>query len=290
MIIDGNKVAKDLRQELKKEIDALTGRKPCLAFFLIGSNPASVIYVNNKMKACKEVGITTRKMEFPETILENDLIAEIQKLNQDKSVDGILVQLPIPGHIDVNRVTLALEYNKDVDGFHPMNIGKLYLGQKDGFVPCTPLGILTLLDRYKIDVEGKQVVVLGRSNIVGKPMAALLMQNAPGRNATVTVAHSRTKNIKELCLKADIIIAAMGQPQFLKGDMVKEGAVVIDVGINRVQDPSAEKGYRLAGDADFSSLEKKCSYITPVPGGVGPMTIALLLQNTYAAYKKNQSN
>jgi methylenetetrahydrofolate dehydrogenase (NADP+)/methenyltetrahydrofolate cyclohydrolase len=289
MIIDGIKIAKDLQRELKEEIDLLQGRKPCLAFFLIGNNPASMVYVNNKMKACKVVGITTIKKEMPETILEEILIEEIHKLNQDPNVDGILVQLPLPDHIDVKRVTLALDHNKDVDGFHPMNVGKLYLGQTDGFIPCTPLGIITLFERYNINVEGKNAVILGRSNIVGKPMAALLMQNAPGRNATVTVAHSRTKNLKEICLSADIIIAAMGKPLFLKSDMVKEGAVVIDVGINRVDDPNTEKGYRLIGDADFPSLEEKCSYITPVPGGVGPMTIALLLKNTLKAFSKNQS-
>ncbi len=209
-------------------------------------------------------------------------------LNKNDAIDGILVQLPLPSHIDVKKVTMAMDYRKDVDGFHPMNMGKLFLGQTDGFVSCTPLGIRTLLERYNIDVGGKHVVMLGRSNIVGKPMAALLMQSAPGGNATVTIANSHTKNLKEICLLADIIIVAIGKTHFLKADMVKEGAVVIDVGINRIEDPKAPKGYRLTGDVDFDALEKKCSFITPVPGGVGPMTIAMLLQNTLNSYKKTE--
>lgn len=289
MIIDGNKISKEIQKEVKEEVDSLPGRKPCLAFYLVGKNPASLIYVNNKIKACKEVGISTVKIEMPDTISEKELLDSIKGLNERKDVDGILVQLPLPSHIDVIRVTLAIDPDKDVDGFHPTNMGKLYLGQTDGFVPCTPLGIKTLLERYKIDVSGKHVVMIGRSNIVGKPMAALLMQSAKGGNATVTIAHSYTKNLNEICLLADIIIVAIGKSNFLKADMVKEGAVVIDVGISRIEDPTKPKGYRLTGDIDFPSLEKKCSFITPVPGGVGPMTIALLLQNTVKAYRKNHS-
>lgn len=289
MIIDGNKISKEIQKEVKEEVDSLPGRKPCLAFYLVGKNPASLIYVDNKIKACKEVGISTVKIEMPDTISEKELLDSIKELNERKDVDGILVQLPLPSHIDVIRVTLAIDPDKDVDGFHPTNMGKLYLGQTDGFVPCTPLGIKTLLERYKIDVSGKHVVMIGRSNIVGKPMAALLMQSAKGGNATVTIAHSYTKNLNEICLLADIIIVAIGKSNFLKADMVKEGAVVIDVGISRIEDPTRPKGYRLTGDIDFPSLEKKCSFITPVPGGVGPMTIALLLQNTVKAYRKNHS-
>jgi methylenetetrahydrofolate dehydrogenase (NADP+) / methenyltetrahydrofolate cyclohydrolase len=289
MIIDGNMVSKEIQKEVKEEVDSLTGRKPCLAFYLVGKNPASLIYVNNKIKACKEVGISTLKIEMSDTISEKELLDSIKELNERKDVDGILVQLPLPSHIDVIRVTLAINPNKDVDGFHPTNMGKLYLGQTDGFVPCTPLGIKTLLERYKIEVSGKHVVMVGRSNIVGKPMAALLMQSAKGGNATVTIAHSYTKNLKEICLLGDIIIVAIGKSNFLKADMVKEGAVVIDVGISRIEDPTRPKGYRLTGDIDYPALEKKCSFITPVPGGVGPMTIALLLQNTVKAYRKNQS-
>jgi methylenetetrahydrofolate dehydrogenase (NADP+)/methenyltetrahydrofolate cyclohydrolase len=244
-----------------------------------------VIYVNNKIKACKEVGITTLKIDLPETLSENELLQNIGALNRRKDVDGILVQLPLPAHINVNHVTLAIDPAKDVDGLHPINMGKLFLGQEDGFTPCTPLGIKTLFERYNIDVTGKNVVMLGRSNIVGKPMAALLIQ----RNATVTIAHSYTKNIKAICQQADIIVVAIGKSKFLTADMVKEGAVVIDVGISRIEDETKAKGYHLGGDVDFPALEKKCSHITPVPGGVGPMTIAMLLKNTLKAYRKTHA-
>lgn len=285
MIIDGKKIAAEIQAEIKNEVDRIKGRKPCLAVILVGEHPPSQIYVSRKIQACGVVGILSRKIEMKVTDSEEKILNEIEKLNNDKAVDGILVQLPLPPHIDPSKITLAIDPNKDVDGFHPLNMGRMMEGQTDGFFPCTPYGIKVLLERSQVELSGKHVVVVGRSNIVGKPTAALLMQNAPGANATVTIAHSKTKNLKELCLLADVIIAAIGKPKFITSDMVKEGAVIIDVGTNKIENPSKEKGYQIVGDVDFEPLKEKCSLITPVPGGVGPMTIAMLLSNTLRSFK-----
>jgi methylenetetrahydrofolate dehydrogenase (NADP+)/methenyltetrahydrofolate cyclohydrolase len=284
MLIDGTAIAQEIQAEIKSEVNRLTGRRPCLAVVRVGEDPASKIYVSRKIKACEEAGIISRSEHHPNTITEHQLLGIVHKLNQDHTVDGILVQLPLPDSIDAIKITQAIDPAKDVDGFHPINVGKMLMGSTDGYLPCTPLGIKTLLERYSIPVSGKHVVILGRSNIVGKPLAAILMQNQPGCNATVTVAHSKTERLREVCLNADILIVAIGKPQFLKADMVKEGAVVIDVGINRL--PSKA----LVGDVDFEHVQPKCSYITPVPGGVGPMTIAMLLSNTLKSYRQTQNS
>lgn len=289
MIIDGEKVAADIQQEISHTIQFLTERKPCLAVILVGQHAPSQIYVNRKTQACEAVGIKSIRIQLPDSISEKDLISQIQQLNQDQTVDGILIQLPLPHHIHPQRVNFYIDPHKDVDGFHPLNMGKLLLGDSDGFVPCTPLGIKTLFERYQIEMTGRHAVVIGRSNIVGKPMAALLMQSTPGGNATVTIAHRHTVNLKELCRLADILIVAIGQPHFVQADMVKEGVVVIDVGINKIEDPSRKSGYRIVGDVDFAQVEPKCSYITPVPKGVGPMTIAMLLYNTLKSYQRRMS-
>lgn len=286
MLIDGNAVAKIIQNRIKDQVSQLTGRKPCLAVILVGNHPASTIYVRRKAQACLDVGIISVRKTPSEDISENDLLALLDQLNKDPAVDGILVQLPLPKQINTSRVIQNILPEKDVDGFHPINMGKLLLGDEDGFIPCTPLGIKTLLEHYQIETAGKQALIIGRSNIVGKPMAVLLMLPKPGGNATVTVAHSKTRNIETLCRNADILIAASGQPHFVNADMVKEGAVVIDVGINKIDDPNAKQGYRLIGDVDFEHVKDKCSYITPVPGGVGPMTIAMLLQNAMRSYLK----
>lgn len=283
-IIDGKAIADLMQQELKESIGRLSGRKPSLCVILVGDHPASKIYIERKRKACESVGIVSIKKELPAAITEEGLIEEIEKLNQDPAIDGILVQLPLPHHINPNHITTAIDPKKDVDGFHPLNVGKLLIGQQDGFFPCTPFGVKVMLERSGIEVSGKHVLVLGRSNIVGKPMAALLIQSMPGGNATVTIGHSNSQNIEEHCRMADIIIVAIGKPRFIKADMVKEGAVVIDVGINKIEDPSKPGGYRIVGDVDFDEVAPKCSYISPVPGGVGPMTIAMLLQNTYKSF------
>lgn len=286
MIIDGKKIAGEIRAELKGTISSLDGRPPCLAVLLVGEDPASKIYVGSKTRACEEVGIRSIKEKLSASITENELLRKIEALNQDPGVDGILVQLPLPKHIDPIKVTKWIDPNKDVDGFHPVNIGKLLIGEEDGFVPCTPLGIKVLLDRTGIDIEGMHAVIIGRSNIVGKPMAALLMKNRPKHNATISIVHRYTKNPEHFFKSADLLIAATGRPEFIKGDMIKEGAVIIDVGINRKEDKSASKGYRVVGDVDFESVKDKCSYITPVPGGVGPMTIAMLLSNTLKSFMR----
>lgn len=286
MIIDGKAIASQIEQEIKERVAQYKKRKPCLAVILVGSHPASQIYVKRKTEACEKAGILSLRKEFPETFSETSLILEIEKLNKDPNVDGILVQLPLPHQINPNLITQLIDPAKDIDGFHPLNLGKLLMGETDGFIPCTPLGIKVLLERSGIETSGKQALVLGRSNIVGKPMAALLMQSRFGGNATVTVAHSRTKDIPTLCRQADILIAALGQPLFIKADMVKEGAVVIDVGINKITNLSKKAGYQLVGDVDFDNVEKKCAFITPVPGGVGPMTIAMLLSNTLTSYER----
>lgn len=288
MIIDGKEIARQIEEEVKIKVRSYETRKPCLAVILVGTHPASLIYVKRKTEACEKAGILSLRKQFPETLTESELIHEIEKLNQDPNVDGILVQLPLPKHINPANITQCVDPSKDIDGFHPINLGKLLIGETDGFVPCTPLGIKVLLERSGIETAGKQVLVLGRSNIVGKPVAALLMQNQEGGNATVTIAHSRTKNIKALCLQADIIIAAIGQPKFIKAEMIKDGTAVIDVGINKIDNPAKKAGYQIVGDVDFENVAHKCSFITPVPGGVGPMTIAMLLSNTLKSFEQRQ--
>lgn len=281
---------KDLSEKIKAEtaskcslFEKKFSRKPCLAVVLVGDNPASQTYVKSKKKACEELGIAHLDVEFKSDITQNQLLDCVHELNENPMVDGILVQMPLPRHIDELAVTQTISPDKDVDGFHPQNIGKLLLGQK-GLVACTPKGILRILDHYNIETSGKDVCIVGRSNIVGKPMAALLMQK--DRNATVTVCHSKTMNLASYVKRADIVIAAVGRVNAITEDMVKDGAVVIDVGINRVPDESKKSGFALKGDVDFDALCKKVSAITPVPGGVGPMTICMLMLNTLAAGKK----
>jgi methylenetetrahydrofolate dehydrogenase (NADP+) / methenyltetrahydrofolate cyclohydrolase len=287
-LIDGNKVAADIKNELKEEIQKLKNEGksvPGLVTILVGENPASQVYVRSKIKDCQEIGMGTQSENHPADISEDELLKLIDKYNNDKNYHGILVQLPLPKHIDENKVIEAISPKKDVDGFHPMSVGNLVIG-KDTFASCTPAGIQELLIRYNIETKGKHVVVLGRSNIVGKPIANIMLQKKEHANSIVTVCHSAAKNLKDYTLSADILIAAMGSSNFVKADMVKEGVVVVDVGINRIDDNSKPKGYRLVGDVDFDNVSPKCSYITPVPGGVGPMTRAMLLKNTYKAYLK----
>ena len=290
MLISGKDIADNIQRAIKAEVAQLPGRKPCLAVIMVGLHPASAIYVSRKISSCLDVGISSLKHDLPDSIQEHALFQIIEKLNQDPLVDGILVQLPLPPHISVAKVTEWISPEKDVDGFHPLNLGKLLMGSEDGFVPCTPLGVKKLLLSTGIPIPGKNVVIVGRSNIVGKPLAALLMQNGVDANATVTVAHSHTKNLPSLCAQADILIAAIGRPHFITAEMVKEGAIVIDVGINKMGDPQAKNGSRLVGDVDFHAVKNKCAFITPVPGGVGPMTIAMLLSNTLLSYKKYRSH
>lgn len=285
-ILDGKLIAAQIQEEIRTKVSALQGRKPCLAVILVGEHPASQIYVKRKIQACGQAGILSRLERLPASSTEAEILSAISVLNEDAAVDGILVQLPLPPHVNPFKVCMRVDPEKDVDGFHPINMGKLLIGEDDGFIPCTPLGIKVLLDRAKVDLTGMQAVILGRSNIVGKPMAAILMQNKHGGNATVTIAHRHTQNLDFLCSHADLIIAAMGQPLFLKGPMVKEGAIIIDVGINKVDSPDNPAGYRLVGDVDFDAVKDKCALITPVPGGVGPMTIAMLLSNTMQSYLK----
>lgn len=275
-LIDGKKIAQAIRTELKGKIEKIQGRKPGLAFVLIGEDPASQAYVRMKKKGCLEVGIHSIPIEFPEDISQEELLKEVKRLNEDPSIDGILIQQPFPKHISTRAIVEATDPLKDVDGFHPMNIGRLLLGEEGGFAACTPLGVVKLIEKSGIETKGKHAVIVGRSNIVGKPLAALLVQR--GIDCTVTIAHSCTKNLQDICKEADILIAAIGKPLFIKKEMVKDGAVVIDVGINRT-----DKG--LVGDVDFDAVKEKAGAITPVPGGVGPMTIAMLLTNTYDSYK-----
>lgn len=289
ILINGTKVAGEIRREIKSIIEKLPARPPCLSVIIVGEHPSSQIYVKRKIQACAEVGITSIKKHFPETITQDELLSEIHRLSSDNSVDGILVQLPLPSHILPGKVMQTIAPEKDVDGFHPLNVGKLLSGEQGGFYPCTPLAIRTLLERYDIEISGKHAIVFGRSNIVGKPMAAMLMQSMPGGNATVTILHRQSTNIKELCRSGDILIVAVGQPNLITADMVKEGAVVVDVGINKIADRSTPSGYKIVGDVDFESVKEKCSYITPVPGGVGPMTIAMLLKNTLTGYLRSHS-
>lgn len=283
-LLDGKKTAKAILNTVKIDVAqrAATGKKiPHLAAILVGTNGASQTYVNSKVKACNEIGFISTLIEYEEEVSEMKLLDKIQELNEDMSVDGILVQLPLPAHISEKKVIEAIAVSKDVDGFHPENIGRMIMGEAEAFIPATPYGIMLLLEHNNISTKGKHAVVLGRSNIVGRPMSILLSNNTNPGNCTVTVCHSRTENLNEICSQADIIVAAIGQPEFLKAEMVKEGAVVIDVGITRLEDASKKSGYRLVGDVDFENVAPKCSYITPVPGGVGPMTIAALMKNTY---------
>lgn len=298
MILDGKQIAADIRAELREQISVLKAqglRVPKLAVVIVGHNPASETYVANKIKACAEVGIEAERVALEADITEQELLAEVDRLNQDASVDGFIVQLPLPEHITETTILSAIDYRKDVDGLTPENVGRTVQGQPS-LVSATPRGIRELLARYNIQTEGKHVVVIGRSNIVGKPIAMLLMQrpylSLPGMSAaslgdaTVTICHSKTRDLDAICRTADIIIVAAGSPKLLKSEMVKEGAVVIDVGINRIDDPAAPRGYRLVGDVDFENVAPKAAYITPVPGGVGPMTIVSLLQNTLQAYNE----
>ncbi len=277
-LIDGNKISAEIREKIKEEVSQLE-KKPGLAVVLVGENPASKVYVNMKEVKCREVGIQSFKYELDKDIPEEELLKLIEKLNNDETVNGILVQMPVPKQISDTKVINTIIPEKDVDGFHPVNMGNLFTGN-NSLVSCTPKGIITLIESTGTDISGKHAVVIGRSNIVGKPVSTLLLQ----KNATVTICHSRTQNMAEICKTADILVAAVGRPKLVTADMVKEGAVVIDVGVNRVDDDS-EKGYHLEGDVDFENVKGKCSHITPVPGGVGPMTIASLLENTLTAYK-----
>ncbi len=285
-LIDGNFIAQKIKAEIAEKSIFVTkkyGRAPHLAAVLVGNNPASEAYVRNKVKSCSEVGFHSTLIRKDADISESELLEIIQNLNENPDIDGFIVQLPLPKHISENKVTLAIDPAKDVDGFHPTNFGKMAQGMT-AFLPATPYGILMLLERYNISTSGKHCVVVGRSNIVGTPMSILMSRKASVGDCTVTLVHSRTQDVGEECRRADILIAAIGIPNFIKRDMVKEGAVVIDVGINRVEDASRPKGYKLVGDVDFDEVAPKCSYITPVPGGVGPMTVTALIMNTLQAF------
>ena len=287
-LIDGRAIAEKVYVDLRKEIAELKakGVTPGIAVVLVGDDPASRAYVRSKDKMSRELGLHSVKLELPVETTQKDLLARVEELNRDPKVHGILVQSPPPKQIDEAAIVRALDPNKDVDGFHPLNVAKLAMGDETGFVPCTPLGVQRLLIETKIDIAGAHVVILGRSMIVGKPVALLLMQKATGGDATVTVAHSRTKNLAEVTRSADILIAAIGRAHFVKADHVREGATVVDVGINRVEDKSDKRGYRLVGDVAFDEVAPKCRAITPVPGGVGPMTIAMLMSNTVKAARQ----
>lgn len=285
--IDGKATAAAIKAKIAEEVRLLVakgGKRPHLAAVLVGHDGGSETYVRNKVLACEECGFESTLIRYEEDVTEEELLKCVDKLNHDDNVDGFIVQLPLPKHINEEKIVMAVDYKKDVDGFHPINVGRMSIGLPC-FISATPLGIMTLLQHYNIDTNGKKCVILGRSNIVGKPMAQLMMQKAYG-NATVTVCHSQSKNIKQECREADIIIAATGVPNFVTADMVKEGAVVIDVGTTRVPDSTRKSGFRLNGDVKFDEVAPKCSYITPVPGGVGPMTICSLMTNTLAAGKK----
>lgn len=285
MLIDGKKISTDLKSEIAASVEEMVAggqKRPHLAAILVGHDGGSETYVANKVKACEQCGFKSTLIRFEDDVTEAELLATIDRLNGDSDVDGFIVQLPLPRHISEQRVIEAIDYRKDVDGFHPVNVGRMSIGLPC-FVSATPFGIMELLRRYDIPTRGARCVVLGRSNIVGKPVATLMMQKAQPGNATVTVCHSATSDIKEICREADIIIAALGSPGFVTEDMVKPGAVIIDVGTTRVPDATRKSGFRLCGDVDFANVEPKCSYITPVPGGVGPMTIASLMHNTLLA-------
>ena len=289
-LLDGRVVSAAIQEDLKQKISSLENRQkvPHLAAILVGNDPASETYVNSKVNNCRETGITSSLFRMDESTSEKELLDKIEELNQQSDINGILVQLPLPKHISEQNVINAISPLKDVDGFHPVNVGNMVLGFP-GFISATPLGIMMMLRHYKIETSGKNVVVIGRSNIVGTPISLLLSRNNEQGNATVTLCHSRTKNLKEICKEADIIVAAIGRTKFVTEDMVKQGAVVIDVGINRVEDSSKKSGYALKGDVDFENVAPKTSYITPVPGGVGLMTIAALLSNTFDAFERQRS-
>ena len=288
ILLDGKKTSADLKLEIAESVKKLKaeGKKtPHLAAILVGNDGASMTYVNGKVKACELVGFKSTLIELPSETTEEKLLQEIEKLNTNDDIDGFIVQLPLPKHINEQKVLNAVNPDKDVDGFHPTNVGRMALDMPC-FLPATPFGILELLERYQVETSGKHVVVIGRSHIVGRPISILMSQKRKAGDATVTVAHSRTKNLKDFTLQADIIVAALGIPEFLTGDMVKNGVTIIDVGITRVEDASKKSGYRLAGDVHFESVSKKASFITPVPGGVGPMTIAMLMKNTLLACER----
>lgn len=289
-IIDGKYVATEMREELKAEVAALKKRgiTPGLGVILVGDDPASKSYVTAKEKACHEIGIFSDDNRLPAQTTQKDLMALVERMNADPKINGILVQLPLPKHIRESEVLLAVNPDKDVDGFHPMNVGKMVVGER-AFLPCTPHGVLQLLLRNGVKLEGANVVIVGRSNIVGKPLANMLIQKAPTGNATVTVCHTKTRNIADYTRRADIVIAAAGHPNTIRADMVKDGVVVIDVGVNRIEDCSKKAGFRLVGDVDFEAVKEKASLITPVPGGVGPMTITMLLYNTVESAKRAAS-
>ena len=288
IILDGKKTSNDIKSELSVLVDELIKkgkRPPHLAAVLVGNDGASLTYVGSKVRYCEKIGYQSTLIHLPETTSEGELLEQIHSLNTDKEIDGFIVQLPLPKHIDEEKVLMAVDPHKDVDGFHPTNFGKMAL-DIESFIPATPYGIVELLDRYKIDISGKHAVVIGRSNIVGRPMSILLSRKSSPGNATVTLTHSRTKNLETITKEADIVVSALGVPNFLTQGMIKEGAIIIDVGITRVPDDSKPKGYVITGDVDYENVKEKASYITPVPGGVGPMTIAMLLQNTYHAYTR----
>lgn len=288
-ILNGNTLSAEIKKEIAAEVKELTkngARSPHLAAVLVGSDGASQTYVQNKIKSCETCGFKSTLIRLEDTISEETLIQKITELNQDKNLDGYIVQLPLPKHIDADKINQLIHPEKDVDGFTPINFGRMALGLP-AYLPATPYGILQLLERNNIQTEGKKAVVVGRSNIVGKPISLLLNRNDKTGNATVIMTHSKTKNLEQYTREADIVVCALGVPDFIKGDMIKEGAVLIDVGITRVKDDTNPKGYVIKGDIDFESVKDKCSYITPVPGGVGPMTVTMLMKNTLAAYKKN---
>ncbi|MBO0329045.1 bifunctional methylenetetrahydrofolate dehydrogenase/methenyltetrahydrofolate cyclohydrolase FolD [[Muricauda] lutisoli] len=290
-ILDGKKVSNQIKEEITVEVAQMKERGekvPHLAAVLVGNDGASLTYVGSKVRSCKKIGFESTLIHLPEETTEEDLLKQVHQLNNDPDIDGYIVQLPLPKHIDEEKVLMAVDPDKDVDGFHPTNFGKMALDMET-FISATPFGIMELLRRYNIETEGKHTVVIGRSHIVGRPISILMSQKGNPGNSTVTLAHSRTKNLKELTLQADIVISALGVPKFLKADMVKDGVTIIDVGITRVPDETKEKGYYITGDVDFENVSKKASYITPVPGGVGPMTIAMLLKNTLLARERHNA-
>ncbi|MGJ8738075.1 bifunctional methylenetetrahydrofolate dehydrogenase/methenyltetrahydrofolate cyclohydrolase FolD [Zobellia laminariae] len=292
ILLDGKKVSNEIKDEITIDVANMKERGekvPHLAAVLVGNDGASLTYVGSKVRSCKKIGFESTLIHLPSETTEEELLKKVHELNADSDIDGYIVQLPLPKHIDEEKVLMAVDPDKDVDGFHPANFGKMALDMET-FISATPFGIMELLKRYKVDTQGKHAVVIGRSHIVGRPISILLSQKGEAANCTVTLAHSRTKNIKELTLQADIIVSALGVPEFLKADMVKEGAVIIDVGITRVSDETKAKGYYITGDVDFESVSKKASFITPVPGGVGPMTIAMLLKNTLLARERNSNS
>lgn len=291
VILDGKKISNEIKVEIAAEVSEMKQRGekvPHLAAVLVGNDGASLTYVGSKVRSCKKIGFESTLIHLPEETTEDELLKKVHQLNADMSVDGYIVQLPLPKHIDEQKVLMAVDPDKDVDGFHPVNFGKMALDM-ESFISATPFGIMELLRRYKVDTEGKHVVVIGRSHIVGRPISILMSQKGEAANCTVTLTHSRTKNMTDLTRQADIIVSALGVPHFLKEDMVKDGVVIIDVGITRVPDKSKEKGYYITGDVDFDRVSKKASFITPVPGGVGPMTIAMLLKNTLLARERHRN-